>query len=121
MQSAQLEELERIARELGALPSRDEDALKLPVPAADGWTCEITVPFGIREWFVSVRDADGREVATDWTEHYGLDGETDAELDQEMRFEVVRVMELVAGARFVVEEGRTELAILVDGVSVSVF
>ena len=121
MNDEQLEQVEKIARQLGGAPSCDGEAMKFSLPAADGLACEFTLPRGLREWFITLRDGDGRELVNHWVDHYALDGESEAELGREMLLEVVRVMELVAGARFVTEGDNEQLAILVDGVSVALF
>lgn len=69
------------------------DATVLVIGVKDA-TLELTVPDGVLEWSVTLRDSDGLEVLSDWMDHYGG---PQAELELEMREEICSFVESVFG------------------------
>jgi len=48
---------------------------------------DVTIPKGVLEWFASAKN-NGREVWSDWTEHYATAGESRIQLEEEMARDV---------------------------------
>ena len=101
-----VDQVRLVAVEMGlAVGSEEKAAILVRIPAEPSLRVEILVPHGVREWFITVyENQDGRELFTDSCEHYATQGETGAQLDDEMIEEIVRVMKLISGAELRVGE-----------------
>lgn len=73
----------------GVIVERTEDCARVIVPAAD-MKITVTIPRDVLEWFIDVQcPVTGKELTSDWADHYATDGETDEELRDERREEIL--------------------------------
>jgi len=57
----------------------------LTIPKGEEYTCEITVPFEVLEWFASVKEKkEKKEVWSDWMDYEGYDRTPKTELEKMM-------------------------------------
>jgi len=57
----------------------------LTIPKGSEYTCEITVPFEVLEWFASVKEKkEKKEVWSDWMDYEGYDKTPKIELEKMM-------------------------------------
>ena len=76
--------VDELRSDLGVHSAEDTAAFRLVLAAPPGFSTQVVIPpEGVFEWFVTVFDADGDKVWSDWTAHYGKDANP-AELTAEM-------------------------------------
>ena len=60
---------------------------------------QITVPYIVDEWFLSLRDAESNlELFRTWDEHYNLRGEEPRDLDEELQESVIKTLDTLRNA-----------------------
>ena len=115
-------EILELAGRLGYAVVSQPDSHAIRVNVAP-YSVEVVLPEAVFEWFVTVRDANGHELFSDWCDHYDA---PDAELDAERTSAVgaflralepgcLRVIEPEAGS------ARPSLEVRIDGSWVSVW
>ena len=76
--------VDELRSEFGIQSAEDTPAFRLILAAPPGFSTEVVIPpEGVFEWYVTVFDADGDKVWSDWTEHYATEPDP-AELTAEM-------------------------------------
>ena len=76
--------VDELRSDLGVQGAEDTPGFRLILAAPPGFSTEVTIaPEGVFEWYVTVFDATGDKVWSDWTEHYAKNPDP-AELTAEM-------------------------------------
>ena len=90
--------VDELRSDLGVQTPGDTLAWKMILAAPPGFTTEVTIaPEGVFEWYVTVFDAAGDEVWSDWMEHYAKNPDP-AELMAEMVSEIRAFVNTMAEA-----------------------
>ena len=95
----------------------DRDAWEVTVRKPEGFNVEIIVPKDVLEWSVTVTDAHGHHLWTDWNEHYALARETRDQLAAEMARDIQAFIDRVVARSFRTEvtECGTDVEWLIEG------
>ena len=69
--------------------TRGRDALTIAVKYSEGIEIRFTIPGNCLEWFVAAVDLDtGKDLVSDWCDHYPMEKETEEQLRQERAAEI---------------------------------
>ena len=95
--SGYLDEIVRAAEARHLDVSRvNDNATRVIIPAQPNWLIEVLVPDSLLEWVISLKDEQtGEDLHSDWCDHYQSEGESQSQLQREMRDAVLGFIEAV--------------------------
>lgn len=79
--------------------TRESGAISISVVKHDGTKILFTIPENCLEWFVAVHGRDdGKEIFSDWCDHYAVEGESEEQLRSERALEIDNLLrEVIEG------------------------
>ena len=76
--------------------SKQRDATVLTLTKEPNLSIEVAVPENVLEWVVTVKDSKtGREILSDWMDHYSLKDETQEQLESERLEEIMSFLKAI--------------------------